>query len=166
MQSWDALIGGRGPDHFLELVFDRDVRPRVRGLDTTGFVRSAQVGPMACGFRGEVAGDGYDLYVDAAHHDAVVANLVGPDGANVWVYETIMVGGGVGGGRIWVEHGYGSASADARAVEARVLALATAAGAGLVAWSIEYGGQGYPGGVVAAGTSGAELASALSSATS
>lgn len=81
MQSWDALIGWRGPDYFLELVFDRDVRPRVRGLDTTGFVRSAQVGPMACGFRGEVAGDGYDSYVDAAHHDAVVANLVGPDGA-------------------------------------------------------------------------------------
>lgn len=76
-----------------------------------------------------------------------------------------MVGGGVGGGRIWVEHGYGSASADARAVEGAVPALATAAGAGVAAWSIEYGGQGYPGGVVAAGTSGAELASALSSAT-
>lgn len=161
MQSWVALIGEHGPDHFLELVFDREVRSRVRGLDTTGFVRSAQAGAMACGFRGEVADDGYDLYVDDVHHDAVLANLSGAGGANVWVYETIMVGGP----RVWVEHGYGSASADARAVEARLLALATAAGSGLVAWSIEYGGQGYPGGVVAAGTTGAELAAALTSST-
>lgn len=152
--AWCALLDGRGPDHFMELVFDRDVRELVRDLDTTGFVRTEMAAtPMASEFRGSTACDGFDFYADAFHSEQLLANLRGTAPMNVWHYQAMLVGAR----RVWLEHGYGAAFADVIVAEMRLLGRAMDAGSGLISWSIEFGGQGYPGGVVCAGRTVAEL---------
>ena len=57
------------------------------------------------------------------HRQFSLGLLRGAGGANVWCYQTMMVGAQ----RVWLEHGYGTLSPETLAVEARVLAAATAA---------------------------------------
>ncbi|APR82587.1 Hypothetical protein A7982_07936 [Minicystis rosea] len=158
VRSWIDLVEHGGPDHFMELVFDRDVGALVRALDTTGFIRT-ELGDAAMfsELRAELPCATFDLYADVAHNDALLANLRGITRTNLWSYQTMMVGAG----RVWIEHGYGSSSPDVLAVEARVLELAATGAARLVSWSIEHGGQGHPHGVARAGASAVDLAAAL-----
>jgi hypothetical protein len=157
-RSWTALVGDHGPDHFMELVFDRDPRAQVRAFDTSGFVRTALAGqPMFSSFRGELGCAAFDLLVDELHSERLLGILAGTLRENLWHYATVLVGAD----RIWIEHGYGWSSPDTNAAEQRLLAWAVQAGSGLVSWSIEYGGQGYPETVARAGSSAADLAAAL-----
>lgn len=156
--TWVRLLGSDGPDHFMELVFDHDVRGLVGALDMTGFVRTEITGqPMFSEVRRELACDGFDLYADAHNHAALLANLLGKGDTNLWTCETVLVGGH----RVWIEHGYGTTSPLTLGAEMRLLEHVVAHPAGLVSWSVEYGGQGYPHGIAIAGSSAAELASAL-----
>lgn len=158
MKPWTNLFGGHGPDHFLELVFDHDVRPLVRGLDSTGFLRTELMRTsMVSELRGALFHEAFDLYVDQHHADEVVASMRGVAEKNIWHYQTLMVGTD----RIWIEHGYGGTSPETIAVESRVLERAMATESGLISWSIEYGGQGYPGVVLVSGATPRELAAVL-----
>ena len=151
-------MGSGGPDHFLELVFASDVRAAVRALDTKGFRRAEIEGQrMTSELRSPLACDAFDLYADATHFEPLVENLRGGVSTNVWVYEVVLVGAR----RVWIEHGYGATSDACAAAEARLLAWACERGSGLVSWSIEHGGQGYPVTVARAGASWAELRAAL-----
>ena len=158
MKPWTDLFGDHGPDHFLELVFDHDVRPVVRALDTTGFVRTELRNvSMVAQLRDALFPEAFDLYVDEFTAVDVVANMRGVARKNIWLYRTIMVGAD----RIWIEHGLGATSPETLAVEARVLERAMALESGLISWSIEYGGDGYPGVVLVSGATPRELVLAL-----
>ncbi len=145
-----------GPDVFMELVFapgdDARVRALIKATEVCGGVGRTVAGErMWCEFR-SVEAASFDMYVDDRNAEKVFGNISGKHSVNVWIYGGIHAGAG----RVWFEQGYG----DYALLEAqmRILkALAEAGAPAVTSWSIEYGGQGYTGGVLKSGTSTASL---------
>jgi hypothetical protein len=98
----------------------------------------------------------YDLYVDTANAAGLWDNLTltSRQPRNLWVYHTIEICGA----DLTLERGYGGYPGAHGATETGLIVrLARAHAVTMTAWEIGYGGQGYPHGHAAAGTSAPEL---------
>jgi len=161
--DWIEFVSAHGPDHFASFEFraedDARIRELLRGLELPGFRRKEIVGqPMTSEFRAPLQPELFDFYVDAHHHDALVANMLGTARQNIWIY-TVM---SVGAGQLWIEHGFGDPDAACVEAETRALdALTRSPDLALGKWSLEWGGQGYDHGVGREGSGAAALREAL-----
>ena len=160
---WCDLLGGKGPDQFLELELsfcdDARLRALVSDVVRERYRRTAMAGAiMSTAFRVPKRAPAWDFYADPLSHRDLVSALRRTAHDVSWAFCALWCGGQT----LWLEHAAAFATPQCDAAEAAVLYALTHAGwVDVRRWSLEWGGDRYERRVAFEGVGSASLRDAL-----
>ncbi|KPV51587.1 hypothetical protein SE17_20350 [Kouleothrix aurantiaca] len=146
---------GKGPDWFFNAAFApgsaAGLAAAFRALAPQGFTRY-EAHRQHCPIHQQKYD--YVMYIDSQQHAAIVRNIEGDSGQNVYIFHTIQACQN----DLQIMRGYGGYPGQHGAEETRVIrALAQAPDLALEHWNIGYGGMGYPFEILAQGSGATTL---------